>query len=75
MYCNTVLLEAIENFILANKRYVLHLCTAILYSCLLMKYCGSHNFPNNNVNNCLNTTWDGRKDFCQNSPIVSGKAF
>ena len=50
MYCNTVLLEAIENFILANKRYVLHLCTAIHISCLLMKYCGGHNFPNNNVN-------------------------
>ena len=50
MYCNTVLLEAIENFILANKRYVLNLCTAILYSWRLMKYCGGHNFPNNNVN-------------------------
>ena len=50
MYCNTVLLEAIENFILANKRYVLHLCTAILYSWRLLKYCEGHNFPNNNVN-------------------------
>ena len=50
MYCNTVLLEAIENFIVANKRYVLNLCTAILYSWRLMKYCGGHNFPNNNVN-------------------------
>ena len=35
-YCNTVLLEAIENFILANKRYVLHLYTAILYSWRLL---------------------------------------
>ena len=50
MYCNTVILEATENFILANKRYVLHLCTAILSSWRLLKYCGGHNFPNNNVN-------------------------
>ena len=50
MYCNTVLLEAIENFILANKRYVLNLCIAILYSWRLMKYCGGHNLPTNNVN-------------------------
>ena len=50
MYYNTVLLYAIENSIMANKRYVLHLCTAIHISCLLLKYCGDHNFPNNNVN-------------------------
>ena len=50
MYCNTVILEAIENFILASKRYVLNLCTAILYSWRLMKYCGGHNLPTNNVN-------------------------
>ena len=50
MYCNTVLLEAIENFIVVNKRYVLNLCTAILYSWRLMKYCGGHNLPTNNVN-------------------------
>ena len=37
MHCNTVLLEAIENFILVNKRYVLHLCTTILYSQRLLK--------------------------------------
>ena len=50
MYCNTVILEVIENFILASKRYVLNLCTAILYSWRLMKYCGGHNLPTNNVN-------------------------
>ena len=50
MYCSTVLLEAIENFILANKRYVLHLCTAILSSWRLLKYYGGHHLPNNNVN-------------------------
>ena len=50
MYCNTVLLEAIENFIVANKRYVLNLCTAILHSWRVMKYCGGHNLPTNNVN-------------------------
>ena len=37
-------------YIKTNKRYVLHLCTAILSSWRLMKYCGGHNFPNNNVN-------------------------
>ena len=37
MYCNTVLLEVIEHFIIANKRYLLHLCTAILYSWRLLK--------------------------------------
>ena len=50
MYCNTVILEAIANFILANKRYVLHLCTAILSSWRLLKYYGGHHLPNNNVN-------------------------
>ena len=37
-------------YIKTNKRYVLHLCTAILYSWRLMKYCGGHNLPTNNVN-------------------------
>ena len=50
MYCNTVILEAIANFILANKRYVLQLCTAILSSWRLLKYYGGHHLPNNNVN-------------------------
>ena len=72
MYWNTVLLEAIENFILANKRYVLNLCTAILYSWRLMKYCGGHNFPNNNVNTVtlFLMYWENTVDLLKMSPVI-----